>query len=425
MKVLVIGGGGREHALAWRLSKSPQVTKLYAAPGSDAIALLATCVPIKGSDIESLTDFAEKEGIDLTMVGPEDPLALGVVDAFKARGLKIVGPTALAAQLEGSKAFAKDLMQKYAIPTAKFETCTTPEGALAAVGRVGLPVVVKADGLAAGKGVLICHTEQEARDAIAAIMTERAFGAAGERVVVEEMLMGEEASFIALTDGKTVLPMASSQDHKRVFENDEGLNTGGMGAYSPAPVVDDEMHKRIMNEVMIPTIEAMAAEGCPFSGVLYAGVMIASDGVPKVLEFNCRFGDPETQPIMARLTSDFAELLMATAEGRLQDVEAQWDPRPAVCVVMASGGYPASYEKNLPISGIESADAMDDVVVFHAGTRRGERGWESSGGRVLGVTALGDTIETTLARCYEAVGLIDWKDVHYRKDIAKRALGRM
>lgn len=424
MKVLVIGSGGREHALAWKINQSPLVEKLYAAPGSDIIAEFATCVDIKANDVDALAEFAKKEGIELTMVGPEDPLTLGVVDKFKENGLLAVGPTREAAQMEGSKIFSKELMKKYGIPTADFYSCSTRDEALNAVEKLGLPVVVKADGLAAGKGVILCDTIEEATEAIDAVMVEKRFGSSGEKVVIEKLLSGEEASFIVLTDGKTVLPMASSQDHKRALDDDKGLNTGGMGAYSPAPVVDETMHNRIMNDVMLPTIKALEAEGTPFAGVLYAGVMI-NDGVPYVLEFNCRFGDPETQPIMARLKSDIVPLLKASAEGNLDKFAAEWDERTAVCVVMASGGYPESYEKGFVISGLDEAAKMEDVVVFHAGTKLVDGNWTNQGGRVLGVTALGNGVKQAVEKSYRAVKAINWEKVHYRGDIAKRALNRL
>ena len=424
MKILVIGGGGREHALVWKIAQSPLAEKIFAIPGSDAIGRLAECVNLKGDDLEGLADFAEKGNIDLTVVGPENPLVRGVVDVFKARGLRIVGPSAEAAQIEGSKGFSKRLMHKYGIPTASFKEVTNPEDAVDAVDEIGLPVAIKADGLAAGKGVILCHTEEEAKAAIDQIMVTRDFGSAGNLVVVEKLLTGEEASFIALTDGKTVLPMASSQDHKQVFDGDTGPNTGGMGAYSPAPVVSEDMHRLVMEELMIPTVKAMEREGYPFSGILYAGLMI-QDGEPSVLEFNARFGDPETQPILARLKSDLVELLVATADGTLDKHTPVWDSRPAVCVVMASGGYPGSAEKGFRISGIEDAEEMDDIVVFHAGTKFSDGEWLNNGGRVLGVTALGENIEEATARTYAAVKAISWRDVHYRKDIARKAFGRM
>jgi phosphoribosylamine--glycine ligase len=424
MNVLVIGSGGREHALAMKLAQSPQVSHLFAAPGSDAIGRIATCVDLSVNDIEGLVLFAKKHDIGLTMVGPEDPLASGIVDRFRQEGLCIAGPTAAAARLESSKAFAKEAMKRYGVPTAAFEICTSAEQAHAAVKAIGLPVVIKADGLAAGKGVLICQTSEEAESAIAAMFAQKKFGAAGETVVVEQCLAGEEASFIALTDGKTLLPLASSQDHKRAYDDDQGPNTGGMGAYSPAPVVTPEMHARIMNDVMKPVVEGMEKDGCPFSGVLYAGVMI-QNGVPYVLEFNCRFGDPETQPILSRLKSDLVPLLKATAEGELDAVEVEWDERPAVCVVMASGGYPEAYEKGHKINGLDEVSGEEDITVYHAGTKFSGDHWMNSGGRVLGVTALGADIRAAVKRAYWAVERISWKDVHYRRDIGKRALDRI
>ena len=424
MKVLVIGSGGREHALVWKLSRSPSVTRIYAAPGSDAIGRLARCVDIQVNDIEALASFAHRERIDLTMVGPEEPLICGVVDLFQSKGLPIVGPTAAAARLEGSKAFSKQLMKKYGIPSADFRVAKTVAEARNAIKEIGIPLVIKADGLAAGKGVILCYTPEEADFAIQQMMVDKFFGPAGDQVIIEQLLTGEEASFIALTDGRTVVPMASSQDHKRAFDNDEGPNTGGMGAYSPAPVVNDSIHLRIMEEVMAPIVEAMEAEGCPFSGVLYAGLMIKNNK-PSILEFNCRFGDPETQPIMVRLRSDLGKLLMATANGKLDQVRVDWNPRPAVCVVMASGGYPGSAKKGYPISGIESVENMDDLVVFHAGTKLVDGQWTNHGGRVLGVTGVGDTIEKAIAKAYAGVNGITWQDAQFRKDIAHRALGRM
>ncbi|RJO73968.1 MAG: phosphoribosylamine--glycine ligase [Myxococcales bacterium] len=424
MKVLVVGSGGREHAFVWKLAQSPQVQALYAAPGSDAIGELARCAPVKANDVKGLVDFARKEKIDLTIIGPEEPLTLGIGDAFADAGLALVGPSAKAAQIEGSKAFAKYVMKKYGIPTADFEIAATPQAASAAVLKMGLPLVIKADGLAAGKGVILCYNEAEAEDAIRLIMVDKQFGASGAQVVIEKLLVGEEASFIALTDGETVLPMASSQDHKRVFNDDQGPNTGGMGAYSPAPVVTDELHRRVMDEVMLPMIRALAAEGCPYRGVLYAGLMI-NGGQPSVLEFNARFGDPETQPILARLKSDLAALLLATTNGTLGRMSVEWDPRPAVCVVMASGGYPAAPQTGFPISGLDEVKSDPDVVVFHAGTKRIDGQWTNSGGRVLGVTALGETIESAVRNCYGRVETIQWQGAHYRTDIARRAFGRM
>lgn len=424
MNVLVIGGGGREHALVWKLAKSPEVGQLFAAPGSDAIAKFATCLDCGVDDLDALVAAAQKRDVKLVMVGPEDPLARGIVDRFRAAGISVVGPTAAAARLESSKSFAKEIMRRYGIPTADFDVCGNMEEARAALARIGLPAVIKADGLAAGKGVLICHTASEADEALSMMFEGGRFGSAGETVVVEQCLQGEEASFIALTDGKTVLPMASSQDHKRLKDRDEGPNTGGMGAYSPAPVVTPEMHDRIMEQVMRPLVAAMEAEGCPFSGVLYAGVMI-QDGIPYVLEFNCRFGDPETQPILVRLKSDLLPLLRATAEGGLSAYTPEWDTRVAVCVVMASGGYPESYAKGHIINGLEELDGAEDVIVFHAGTKVVDGHWVNAGGRVLGVTGLGSGVRDAVDRTYRAVDRIYWKDVHFRHDIARRALERL
>ena len=373
MKVLVIGSGGREHALVWKIRQSPVVKKIYCAPGNGGIAGMAECVPIEAGDIDGLLAFARSEKIDLTVVGPEDPLSRGIVDIFEAAGLKVFGASRKAAELEASKSFAKDLMMRYGIPTARGETFTSYKKAEAFVRKIGAPVVVKADGLAAGKGVIVCATEKEALEALKTIMVDRAFGDAGSRAVVEECLTGEEASFLAFTDGKTVLPLPSSQDHKPVYDNDKGPNTGGMGAYSPAPVIDRYMHKRIMQEIMIPTVQAMAAEGRPYKGVLYAGLMIDGDRI-RVLEFNARFGDPEAQPLLMRMKNDIVPVMEAVIEGRLDKCRLDIDDRATVCVVMASGGYPGTYKKGLPISGLESVGRMKDVFVFHAGTTADEKG---------------------------------------------------
>jgi len=421
MKILVVGSGGREHALVWKVHQSPQVSRVYCAPGNGGTAEVGDNVAIAADDISSLADFAAREEIDLTVVGPELPLTLGIVDHFEERGLRIFGAKAAAAEIEGSKVFAKELMRKYGIPTADYEVCQTPREAEAAVGRFGAPVVVKADGLAAGKGVLVCRALEEARAAIRAIMSERAFGAAGERVVVEEYLRGEEASFLAFTDGEAVLPMLSSQDHKPIYDEDRGPNTGGMGAYSPAPVVGEALHDRIMQEIIIPTVRALASEGRPYRGVLYAGLMI-HEGEPKVLEFNARFGDPEAQPILTQMRSDLVPILNATMDGALDSVRLDWRVGASVCVVMASEGYPGSYAKGLAIRGLDAVHGMEGVVVFHAGTTR--RGLElvTSGGRVLGVTAWGATIAEAISRAYGAVEQIHWDGVYYRRDIGHRAL---
>ena len=424
MKVLVIGSGGREHALIWKIAQSPLVKKIFCAPGNAGIAGLATCVPIDAEDIDGLVGFAVDEEMDLTVVGPEAPLSLGIVDLLEAAGLKVFGANRKAAALEGSKSFAKDLMNRHGIPTAAGRTFAQYRPAEAYIKKMGAPIVVKADGLAAGKGVIVCSSVKEAMKALKQILIKRDFGDAGDKVVIEECLTGEEASFLAFTDGKTVLPLPSSQDHKAIFDDDKGPNTGGMGAYSPAPIVDGYMHKRIMEEVMIPTVQAMAAEGCPYKGVLYAGLMIDNDQI-KVLEFNARFGDPEAQPLLIRLKNDIIPLMEAIADERLDQCRLDIDDRASVCVVMASGGYPGSYKKGLPISGLPAVRRMKDVVVFHAGTGAKGKGIVANGGRVLGVTALGDTVEKAISRAYGAVAKISWQDVFYRTDIGKKALLRM
>ncbi len=424
MNILVIGGGGREHAMVWKISQSPKVKKIYCAPGNAGIAQLATCVPIKAEDLDALLLFAKENAVDLTVVGPEAPLSAGIVDMFQAEGLRIFGANRDAARIEGSKSFAKNLMTKYGIPTAAGSTFTNLKQAQAYLKKIGVPVVIKADGLAAGKGVIVCKTLKEATRALDRIMVKRDFGDAGAKVVIEECLFGEEASFLAFTDGKTVLPLPSSQDHKPAFDNDEGPNTGGMGAYSPAPIVDRHMQRKIMKEVMIPTVQAMASEGHPYKGILYAGLMIDRDKI-KVLEFNGRFGDPEAQPLLIRMKNDIVPIMEAIIDGKLSDCKLDIDPRASVCVVMAAGGYPGSYKKGLPISGIDKANRMKDVVVFHAGTGRKGNAVTSEGGRVLGVTALGDTVEDAIARAYKAVDKISWNKVHYRSDIGKKALDRI
>ena len=423
MRVLVVGSGGREHALVWKLKQSPRIKQLFAAPGNAGIAELAECADIGASEVRRLADFAAKRGIDLTVVGPELPLTLGIVDEFESRGLRIFGTNQQAAILEGSKVFAKRLMKKYKIPTGFFQTFYRVEDAKRYIQDVGAPIVVKADGLASGKGAIVCQTVKEALDAIKIIMEDRVFGDAGEKVVVEEFLSGEEASFLAFTDGETVLPMVSSQDHKAVFDDDKGPNTGGMGAYSPAPVVTDEVHRKIMEQIMIPTVKAMSAEGRPYRGVLYAGLMIKG-GEPKTLEFNARFGDPEAQPLLMRMESDLLPVLEAVVDRRLHEVDIRWRPEPAVCVVMASGGYPGAHGKGKVISGLRTAARLKDVVVFHAGTALSGGKVVTSGGRVLGVTALGKDIPDAIARAYRAVEKIRWEGAHYRTDIGRKALGR-
>ena len=421
MKVLVIGGGGREHALTWKVSQSPKVTKMYAAPGNAGIAGLAECVPIKADDIAGLLAFAKARSIDLTIVGPEGPLSMGIVDEFAKAGLRIFGPSGKAAEIESSKRFSKDLMNKYGIPTAAYGVFTDRAAAGAYVREKGAPIVVKADGLAAGKGVVVAETVDEALKALDMIMNDKAFGAAGDRVVIEECLTGEEASFMAFSDGRTVAPMASSQDHKRVFDLDKGPNTGGMGAYSPAPVVTKELEKKVMDTIMVPTIRAMEKEGRLFKGVLYAGLMIR-DNEAKVLEFNARFGDPETQPVMARLDTDLIEIIESILEGRLSAQEIAWKPEPAVCVVMASGGYPGSYAKGKEIKGLDQAAGHKGVMVFHSGTSLKDGRIVTDGGRVLGVTGLGPVIAAAVDNAYAAVREISFEGAHYRRDIGARAL---
>ncbi len=388
MKLLVIGGGGREHALVWKIAQSPKVSKIYCAPGNAGIAESAECVPISAGDIPRLLDFARRQKIDLTIVGPEGPLAEGIVDVFEKEGLRIFGASRRAAEIESSKSFAKAVMTKYGIPTARGRSFTRVAEARRFLRTIGAPVVVKADGLAAGKGVIVCRSPAEAAEALDRVMVKREFGDAGRVAVIEECLAGEEASFLAFTDGKTVLPMPSAQDHKAIHDGDRGPNTGGMGAYSPAPVVDRLMHRKIMNEVMLPMVKAMAAEGRPYKGVLYAGLMIDGDQV-RVLEFNGRFGDPEAQPLLMRITSDIVPIMEAVIDGRLDQCTLDVDERSAVCVVMASAGYPGAYAKGHPIAGLGAARRIRDVAVFHAGTARQAGATVTDGGRVLGVTALG------------------------------------
>ncbi len=424
MKILVVGSGGREHALVWKLQQSPRVTKIYCAPGNAGIRKMATCVDLKASDVKGLVKFALQQKIDLTVIGPEDPLALGIVDAFEKKGLRVFGPSGAAAELERSKVFTKDFLKKYNIPSAAYKVFTKAGAAKKYIDKIGAPCVVKADGLAAGKGVIVAMTKSEAKKGVDLIMKDRAFGAAGDRVVVEEFLQGEEASFIAFTDGENVLPLPSSQDHKAVFEGDRGPNTGGMGAYSPAPVLTEELAMRVMSEIMIPTVRGMAAEGRPYRGMLYAGLMIDGDDI-KVLEFNCRFGDPECQPLLMRMRSDLVDVIEASIEGRLDAIELDIDPRPTVCVVMASQGYPGKYATGKPISGLIKAERIDGVMVFHAGTAMQNRRVVNVGGRVLGVTAIGADIGKAINKAYQAVREIKWSGCYYRRDIGHRALSRL
>ena len=421
MKVLVVGGGGREHALVWKIAQSPKVTKIYCAPGNAGISEQATTVPMRANDLKGLLEFALKEKIDLTVVGPEDPLTQGIVDLFESKGLLIFGANKKAAEIEGSKAFAKEMMKKYHIPTAFYEIFDDRNEAVKYIRKQGAPIVVKADGLAAGKGVIVCKTIEEAIQSVDKIMVERVFGEAGTRVVVEEYLIGEEASYIAFTDGKTILPMASSQDHKAIFDGDQGPNTGGMGAYSPAPVVTDEVNEKIIDKVLRPIIYGMGEEGRTYKGVLYAGLMI-HEGHPKVLEFNARFGDPETQPVLMRMKGDIVPVLEACMKGTLSQHRIEWDRRASVCVVMASKGYPGDYEKEKVIAGLKEVSRMEGVFVFHAGTALKGDQVLTSGGRVLGVTGLGENIPRAIERAYQAVKKISWDGFHYRTDIGQKAL---
>ena len=423
MKILVVGSGGREHALVWKLGQSPRVSKIFCAPGNGGICGAAECPSIDGTDIHGLLDFAVKEDIDFTIVGPEAPLSMGIVDLFEQQGLKVFGAGKAAAEIESSKAFSKDLMKKYGIPTAWYRVFDSADEALGFIHEMGAPIVVKADGLAAGKGVIICQTVEEAEDAVKMIMVDRVFGDAGERLVVEEFLQGEEASFLAFSDGETVLPMASSQDHKPAYDNDKGPNTGGMGAYSPAPVVTEDLHHLIMESVMVPTVRGMAAEGRPYKGVLYAGLMMTENG-PKVLEFNARFGDPEAQPILARMEGDLLPILEACMDGTLAEHSLTWKNDTSVCVVVASGGYPGKYDKGLPIDGLEEAASEEGVIVFHAGTAQKDGRIVTAGGRVLGVTALGPTVREAIEKAYRATEKIHFEGRHFRTDIGRKALNR-
>ena len=426
MKVLVIGGGGREHALAWKLKQSAQVTEVLVAPGNAGTARESGLrnVPVSATNIDGLLNLAQKEGVELTVVGPEAPLVAGVVDRFRKAGLRCFGPRAIAAQLEGSKSFSKDFLQRHNIPTARYAVFTDLEPALAYVHTHGAPIVIKADGLAAGKGVVVALTLADAEQALRDMLGAKAFGDASPRVVIEEFLEGEEASYIVISDGQRALPMASSQDHKRRDEGDLGPNTGGMGAYSPAPVVTPEVEQRILKEVIEPTLAGMAAEGAPFIGFLYAGLMIDNSGAPKVIEFNVRFGDPETQPIMLRLKSDLVELIEAALDGRLDRVQAKWDPRPSIGVVMAAGGYPGKVRSGDVIEGLEVAQP-EGVKVFQAGTKLDEAGRTvTAGGRVLAVCALGDSLQEARDRAYTAAETVRFDDAYLRRDIAHRALHR-
>lgn len=421
MKVLVVGGGGREHALCWKISKSPLVTALFCAPGNVGISKHAKCVDIKVTDIESLVRFAKAEEIDLTVVGPEIPLSLGIVDRFQEENLNIFGPSQAAAEIESSKAYSKNLMKKYDIPTAFFSTFVDYNDAVNWVREVKPPLVIKADGLAAGKGVVICHTEEEAVSVLDDIMNSKIFGDSGNCVVIEEFLEGEEVSFIAFTDGENVIPLESSQDHKALLDGDKGPNTGGMGAYSPAPILTPELHDIIMNKVMIPTVKAMKEEGREYKGTLYAGLMVKDSDI-KVLEFNCRFGDPEAQPLLMRMKSDIVPLISIISSGGVAKEEIQWYDDASVCVVMASKGYPGDYKKGFPIHRIDEANSMDGVLVFHSGTAQDDGNIVANGGRVLGVTALGKTIPDAINAAYKAVNHIESESLYFRTDIGEKAL---
>jgi phosphoribosylamine--glycine ligase len=426
MNVLIIGGGGREHALAWKAAQSPRVKKVFVAQGNGGTATEpgVANLDIGSEDIDALVSYARENGIQLTIVGPEAPLVAGVVDAFQASGLPCFGPTSSAAQLEGSKAFTKDFLARHGIPTAAYRIFTQLEPALDYLREMEAPIVVKADGLAAGKGVILAQDLATAERAAREMLSGGRFGAAGKRIVVEEYLRGEEASFIAIVGGGRILPMASSQDHKARDDGDRGPNTGGMGAYSPAPVVTPKVHERIMAEVIQPTVAGLAAEGLDYTGFLYAGLMIGPDGTPRVLEYNCRFGDPEAQPILMRLRSDLVELCLAALGGRLDGMEADWDPRAALGVVMAAGGYPDTYERGHPIRGLNAVAGLADCKVFHAGTSLVEGEVLTNGGRVLCVTALGEGVSEAQSNAYAVVQEIGWKDAYYRSDIGHRAVAR-
>lgn len=422
MKVLVIGSGGREHALVWKLSQSPRVSKIFCAPGNAGISKIAECLDIKADDIDALLDFAKYEWIDLTVVGPEAPLTSGIVDAFVKEDRRIFGPQRLGSQIEGSKVFAKEFMLKYGIPTAEHKTFTSYLHAEEYVRLKGAPIVIKADGLAAGKGVFVAKTVDEAINALRFVMKEKVFGDAGNKVVVEQCLQGEEASFMVLTDGKVVVPLATSQDHKTIFDNDEGPNTGGMGAYSPAPVISKKLKAEIMKSIINPLMKGLIKERINYRGIIYVGLMI-SNGKPYVLEFNCRFGDPEAQPVLMRFEGDLFDTLKAVTEGRLREAKISWKEEASVCVVLASKGYPGSYEKGKIIKGLDTFKDKKDIVIFHAGTALRNGDIVTSGGRVLGVTALGKDIKTAKEKAYKAIEKIHFEGMHYRKDIGDKAIG--
>ncbi len=416
MKVLVVGGGGREHTIVWKISQSPKVDKIYCAPGNGGIASLAECVNISATDIDGIVKFAKEKAVDLVMVAPDDPLVLGMVDALEKEGIRAFGPRANAAIIEGSKVFSKELMKKYNIPTAGYEVFTDSSAAIEFVKKGTFPTVIKAEGLALGKGVIIAQNEEEAVSGIKEIMEDKKFGESGNRIVIEEFLTGPEVSVLAFTDGKTVKPMVSAQDHKRAYDNDEGLNTGGMGTFSPSRLYDAAKAEECMENIFLPTIKAMSAEGRPFKGVLYFGLMMTQKGV-KVIEYNCRFGDPETQVVLPRLKTDLVEIMEAVIDEHLDEIEIEWADNAAVCVVMASGGYPSSYKKGYEISGIDAVDALDDMIVFHAGTALSDGKLVTNGGRVLGVAAVGENLDAAIKRAYEGVDKISFTDEFHRSDI--------
>jgi phosphoribosylamine--glycine ligase len=426
MKILIIGGGGREHAMAYKVAQSPLVEKIFVAPGNPGTAEenMVELVDIQVDDLEALLAFALKEQVGLTIIGPEQPLVLGITDLFEQNGLKVFGPSKGASQLEGSKSFSKDFLAKYKIPTAKYQTFDDIDAAIDYINTKRMPIVIKADGLAAGKGVIIAKSKKEARDTVFHMLRGDSFGNAGKRVVIEDFLKGEDASFIVMVDGENVLPFATSQDHKRAFNNDEGPNTGGMGAYSPAPVVTPEIHEKIMNRVIYPTVQGMIAEGLPYKGFLYAGLMISKSGIPNVIEFNCRFGDPETQPIMMRLESDLVELCLKACEGKLDEAQINFKPQAALGVVLASGGYPGEYEKAIPVVGLDFVARATDTKVFHAGTTFMRGTISTNGGRILCVTSLGDTVKDAKTQAYKQLDKISCKNAFYRTDIGDRAIDR-
>ena len=419
MRVLVIGSGGREHALVWKIKQSPKVEKIFCAPGNAGTSEFADNIPIAADDIEGLLQFAMKKEIGLTVVGPEQPLVMGIVDRFEVKGLRIFGPSASAAELEGSKSFSKDIMQKYGLPTAEYKIFISAESATKYIQAKNCPLVVKANGLAAGKGVLLCRSSREALVAVDTIMRQRLFGEAGDQIVVEEFLEGQEISVLAFSDGQTVLLMDSAQDHKAVYDGDIGPNTGGMGAYSPAPVFTEIMQQKVRDKIMLPMVRAMQQEGRTYKGILYAGLMLTKTG-PQILEFNARFGDPETQPLMVRMETDIIPLFEACIDGTLGQCQVNWKNKSSVCVVMTAEGYPGAYQKGEIISGLKNANSTPEVVVFHAGTKEQDGKVLTNGGRVLGVTATGANTESAIQKAYDAVSKVNWRGVHYRKDIGSR-----